>query len=133
MRLSIIILTLSTTLLFTACGGGATADRGTVATTSTLDTTNYVAVAKTLYAQQDGKQTRGSISTRELKAPNAQLAKDTLYLSKVLKPRGHKVEKMEVLYNDKKLTVDVDSSFKYATISYDGKSSKVNFREFTTN
>ena len=133
MILKSLFLTLTTTLLFTACGGGATNDRDVLSSASALDSDNYVSVAKTLYAEQSGKKTRSSLSTRSLKAPNASREKDTLYLSKVEKPRGYKVEKLEVLYNDKLLTVDVDSSFKYATISYDGKSSKVNFKEFTTN
>jgi len=119
-----------TTLLFTACGGGVdnkTSDK----TTLLLNSTNYVTIAKKLYAEQEGKSTRGTLATSVLKAPTASREKDTLYISRVEKPRDFKIEKMELLYNDKKLTIDVDSSSKYATISFDGKSTKVNFREFT--
>ena len=130
MKLNTLLLTLSTTLLFTACGGGE--NKGADVSNSLLDSNNYLSVAKTLYAEQDGKQSRSSLVTKTLKAPNASRDRDTLYVSKIEKPRGYKVEKLEVLYNDKKLTVSVDSNFKYATVSYGKESSKVNFREFTT-
>ena len=94
-------------LLFTACGGGETTSSST---TATLNINNYISVAKILYAQQDGKQTTNKITTKNLKAPNASREKDTLYISKVQKPRGYKIENMEVLYNDKKLTISVISS-----------------------
>ena len=95
-----------TPLLFVACGGE------TKETVSSLNTDNYIKVAKGLYASK--------IEVASPPAPGADRDSNTLYLEKMVKPRDYQVSEIVVQQGDAALSINIDDKNKYATVTLSG-------------
>ena len=95
-----------TPLLFIACGGE------TKETVSSLNTDNYIKVAKGLYSSK--------IEVASPPPPGADRDANTLYLEKMVKPRDYQVSEIVVKQGDTALSISVDDKNKYATVTLSG-------------
>ncbi len=94
-------------------GCGETTSREDVS----LSSENYISVAKSVYAQQNGEE-RGIKLQRAV--PGEELDNKSLYLTKSVKPRAFRIRDIEVTQGDQKLSIKVDASNKYATVTLSG-------------
>jgi len=102
-----------TPLLFIACGGE------TEVATPTLNADNYIKVAKSIYAEQNGANT--DITIVPAPGPGQSLDEDVIYLKKSVKPRNYQVSEVVVQQGNKTLSVTVDKANKYAKVTLSGE------------
>ena len=101
-----------TPLLFIACGGE------TKESVSSLNSDNYLKVAKSVYAQQNGQD--GGLALATPPPPGKTMDANTLYLTKSVKPRNYQISEVVVQQDGTTLSVSVDSANKYATVTLSG-------------
>jgi len=117
----------SAIVVLTGCGSETTQteDKNSAA----LNSTNYIEVAKSIYTNPE-KVTKGL-------PPHATVDANTLYLTKVVKPRDYKISTITAVQGDASATVKVDNNYKYATITLTNSTNqsqeKVNLKDFTLN
>ena len=115
-----------TPLLFIACG--AETKEGV----SSLNSDNYLKVAKSVYAQQNGQDRGLALATPP--PPGKAMDANTLYLTKSVKPRDHQLSEIVVEQDGTTLSVSIDSANKYATVTLSGDETaeqKVDMKSFT--
>jgi len=131
-------LTILAFTLLNGCGGGETSSSAlktisSLKTTTTLDSSNYIKIAKSIYALKSGK--KSNIILLDLPAPGKTLNKDAMYLKKIVKPRDYKISEIEVQYGTKVLSIIIDKKYKYATVKLitdEIIQEVIDMKEFTT-
>ena len=116
------------TVFLTGCGDVGEENRGL-----SLDSSNYIKVAKSAYAQQSGEETTLNLQTPL--PPGVSKDTNALYLTNIVKPRDMEVSRLEVMQGVNTLTVQIDMDRKYATITLKGEQSAqkiVDMKTFTT-
>ncbi len=112
-------------VLFIGCGG-ETQDN-----VSQITSENYIKVAKSIYAKENGQSNHITIHTP---IPGQEMDENTLYLKKLVNPRGTKVTQVEVAQDSAQLHIQMDNDNKYATITLSGDEdakTKVDMKSFT--
>ncbi len=99
-------------LFFIGCGGE------TSESSTSFNGDNYVKVAKSIYAGQNGG--KSDIAVAAAPAPGQSADADTLYLKKIVKPRNLQISEIVVQQGDTILSINVDDANKYATVTLSG-------------
>jgi hypothetical protein len=125
---TLVVTSVLATMLFTGCGAETREDSVSVA----LNSSNYIKVAKSAYAQQNGEET--TLRLEAVLPPGEELDAGTLYLTKVVKPRNTRISALEIQQGENTLFVTVDEANKYATVTLKGSESAqevVDMKTFT--